>query len=85
MIERAITRNGIYRFGIKSLTMFLVISMFSIYEDYEQDIFLMLSLLPLLILDLLDAFYLQQQRLRTSRFNHVRALDEDKIDFYMTL
>lgn len=33
MIERAITRNGIYRLGIKSLTLFLVISVFSIYED----------------------------------------------------
>lgn len=85
MIERAITRNGIYRLGIKSLTMYCVISVFSIYEDYTQDIFLIVSLLPLLILDLLDAFYLQQQRLRTSRFNHVRALDENKVDFYMTL
>lgn len=85
MIERAITRNGIYRFGIKSLTMYFVISMFSIYEDYEQDIFLMISLLPLVILYLLDAFYLQQQRLLSSLFNHVRALDEDKIDFYMTI
>lgn len=56
MIERAITRNGIYRLGIKSLTMYFVISMFSIYEDYAQDIFLIVSLLPLLILDLLDAF-----------------------------
>ena len=83
MIERAITRNGIYRFGIKSLTMYFVISMFSIYEDYEQDIFLMISLLPLVILCLLDAFYLQQQRLLSSLFNHVRALDEDTIDFYM--
>ncbi|WP_027940221.1 hypothetical protein [Anaerobiospirillum succiniciproducens] len=55
MIERAITRNDIYLLGIKSLTMFLVISMFSIYEDYTQDIFLMVSLLPLLILCLLDA------------------------------
>ena len=84
MIERAITRNGVYHLGIKSLTMFLVISMFSIHEDYEQDIFLMVSLLPLLILDLLDAFYLQQQSLLSFLFNHVRALDEDKIDFYMT-
>lgn len=83
MIERAITRNGIYRLGIKNLTMYFVISMFSIYEDYEQDIFLMISLLPLVILCLLDAFYLQQQRLLSSLFNHVRALDEDTIDFYM--
>ena len=49
-----------------------------------QDIFLMVPLLPLLILGLLDAFYLQQQRLRSSLCNHVRALDEDTIDFYMT-
>ena len=46
-----------------------------------QDIFLMISLLPLVILCLLDAFYLQQQRLLSSLFNHVRALDEDTIDF----
>ncbi|WP_281710443.1 hypothetical protein [Anaerobiospirillum succiniciproducens] len=38
MIERAITRNGIYRFGIKSLTMYFLLSIISIYEDYTQDI-----------------------------------------------
>lgn len=27
--------------------------------------------------------YLQQQHLLSSLFNHIRALDEDKIDFYM--
>ena len=64
--------------------MYFVISMFSFYEDYEQDIFLMVPLLPLLILGLLDAFYLQQQRLRSSLFNHVSVLDDDKVDFYMT-
>ena len=69
---------------VKSLTLFLVISMFSIYEDYTSTFFLMVSLLPLLILGLLDAFYLQQQRLRSSFFNHVRALDEDKMEFFMT-
>lgn len=56
MIERAITRNGIYILGIKNLTMYLVISMFSIYEDYTQDIFIMVSLLTLVILGLLNAF-----------------------------
>ena len=45
----------------------------------------MVSWLPLVILGLLDAFYLQQQRLLSSLFNHVRALDEDTIDFYMAI
>ena len=70
---------------VKSLTLFLVISMFSIYEDYTSTFFLMVSLLPLVILSLLNAFYLGNSCLRSSLFNHVRALDEDKFDFYMTL
>ncbi|MDO4676994.1 MAG: hypothetical protein Q4A68_10665 [Anaerobiospirillum succiniciproducens] len=40
MIEKAITRNGIYRFGIKSLTMYFVISMFSIYKITSRSFIL---------------------------------------------
>lgn len=84
MLERAISRNGMYRIVIKCLTMYFVTSILSLYDILETDIFLIVVILPILVLGMLDAYYLQQQRLLSSLFDHVRTQNEALIDFLMS-
>lgn len=84
MVERAIARNGLYRIIIKCLTMFFITSMLALYDSYANDAYLMVVLVPMAVLCFIDAFYLQQQRLYSSLFDHVRYLSEDQIDFNLS-
>lgn len=83
MIQSVIERMGNNSFLIKGWSITLVSAIFVVAIQDKDKSTAIWTLFPALIFWLLDGFYLWQERLLRSLFDHVRKLDEKKIDFSM--
>lgn len=83
MIQSVIERMGNNSFLIKGWSITLVSAIFIFAIQEAEKTFALWTLVPAIIFWCLDGFYLWQERLLRSLYNHVRKLDEKKIDFSM--
>src|SRR5215207_8130177 len=83
MIQSVIERMGNNSFLIKGWSITLVSAIFVIAFQSKDKIIAIWTLFPAIIFWLLDGFYLWQERLLRCLYDHVRKLDEKKIDFSM--
>jgi hypothetical protein len=83
MIQSVIERMGNNSFLIKGWSITLVSAIFVVAFQGKDKIIAIWTLFPAIIFWLLDGFYLWQERLLRCLYDHVRKLDEKKIDFSM--
>jgi hypothetical protein len=83
MIQSVIERMGNNSFFIKGWSITLVSAIFVVAIQSKEKMFALWTLFPAIIFWLLDAFYLRQERLLRALYNHVRKMDEKRIDFSM--
>jgi signal transduction histidine kinase len=83
MIQSVIERMGNNSFLIKGWNITLVSAIFVIAFQDKDKIIAFWTLFPAIIFWLLDGFYLWQERLLRCLYDHVRKLNEKKIDFSM--
>ena len=83
MIQSVIERMGNNSFLIKGWSITLVSAIFVIAIQDKDKITALWTLFPAIIFWLLDGFYLWQERLLRSLYDHVRILAEKNIDFSM--
>jgi len=82
-IQIIITRMAVNSFLLKGWTVTLIAGAFVLSEKDSNNLFIIIAYLPLLIFWFLDGYYLYQERLFRSLYDHVRKLDENGIDFSM--
>ena len=83
MIRSAIERMANNSFLIKSWNITLVSAIFVVAIQNKSELTALWTLFPAMVFWFLDGFYLWQERLLRSLYDHVRAQEENKIDFYM--
>jgi len=83
MIQAVIERMGNYSFLIKGWSVTLVAAIFALTSRDIPKMFVLLAFFPALVFWILDGFYLWQERLFRSLYDHVRRLNENQIDFSM--
>ena len=72
-------------FYLKNWAIVLVSALFALDALDEQRSFIYLAYYPSLACWILDAYFLQHERLFRRLYDHVRLTDEKKIDFCMTI
>jgi hypothetical protein len=83
MIQAVIVRMGNNSFLLKGWSVTLISALFAIALQDGVKSFVVLAFLPAFIFWALDGFYLWQERLFRSLYDHVRELEEGQIDFSM--
>ena len=82
-IQGVVNRLGANSFRVKGWAVVLVSALFVLAALDGRIAFSFISLLPLIFLWTLDGYFLWQERLFRSLYDHVRTLDESNIDFSM--
>lgn len=83
MIQSVIERMGNNSFLIKGWSITLVSAIFVVTIQEADKTFALWTLFPAFLFWFLDGFYLWQERLQRALYDHVRKMDEKKIDFSM--
>jgi len=83
MIQSVIERMGNNSFLIKGWSITLVSAIFVVTIQEADKTFALWTLFPAILFWFLDGFYLWQERLQRALYDHVRRMDEKKIDFSM--
>jgi len=84
MIQGVVNRMAQCSFMLKGWSVTLVAALLALSVATSQKIALIsVSFIPLIVFWILDAYYLWQERLFRAAYDHVRGLQEDKIDFSM--
>ena len=84
-IQAVVNRMAANSFLLKGWSVTLVAGLMALsFTANEKIAFVSISFLPVLVFWGLDGYYLWQERLFRSVYDHVRRLDEDEIDFAMT-
>lgn len=76
-IQDVITRMNTNSFQIKSWTITIVAALLAIYASTKNPSFLLISLVPVFISWLLDAYYLQQERKFRGLYKDVAGISQD--------
>lgn len=82
-LQGAINRMAGNLFLLKGWTITLIAALFALAAKDANKVFAVLAYFPLLMFWALDGYFLSQERCFRSLYDHVRCLDEDKIDFSM--
>lgn len=85
MIQGIVNRLSSNSFLLKGWTVLLVSVLFALSAKDKNVWFVFLSFFPLISFWLLDGYFLWQERLFRALYDHVRLLDEDKIDYSMNV
>lgn len=83
MIQNIINRMAKNCFALKGWAVTLVAGVFALAAKDTNAIYFLIAYIPIVSFWLLDAYYLQQERLFRSLYNYVRNLNEEQIDFDM--
>lgn len=83
MIQGVINRLSHNSFLLKGWSVILVSAMFALAAKDTKPVFIYLAYFPAISFWGLDGYFLHQERLFRALFDHVRALDKDKVDFSM--
>ncbi len=81
MIQTVISRMSNNSFALKGWAVTLVAGIFALSSKDADKMYFLMAYIPILAFWSLDAYYLLQERLYRSLYNHVRTLDENKITF----
>ena len=82
-IQRIIARMANNLFYLKGWTITLIAALFALFVKDANSKFLVLAYFPVIICWTLDGYFLSQERLFRALYDHVRKLDNEKIDFSM--
>jgi hypothetical protein len=84
MIQAVISRMAGNSFLLKGWSITLTAAVFALASNKDSHALLVLvALLPVIMFWWLDGFFLHQERLFRELYDHVRLMEEDKIDFSM--
>jgi len=83
MIQNIINRMASNSFLIKGWCVTLVAAVFALSARDSNTSFIAVAFFPTLIFWILDAYFLQQERLFRKLYDKVRTSDENSIDFSM--
>ena len=84
-IQGVINRLASDSFRMKGWCVVLVAALFILLARQGQVEFVAVALIPVIAFWGLDGYFLWQERLYRALYDHVRALEEDKIDFSMNI
>lgn len=82
-IQAAINRMAGNLFLLKGWTVTLIAALFALAAKDSNKSYVLIAYFPLFIFWTLDGYFLSQERRFRALYDHVRQLDEDKIDFSM--
>ena len=82
-IQGTISRMSNTSFLLKGWSVTIIGGLFALSEKQSQMELLWMIVLIAIIMWGLDGYFLYQERLFRSLYNHVRFIDEEKIDFSM--
>lgn len=82
-IQGAINRMAGNLFFLRGWTITLIAALFAFFVKDANTDFIFIVYFPVIIFWILDGYFLSQERLFRALYNHVRKLDEKKIDFSM--
>jgi len=83
MIQGVVNRLAQSSFLLKGWSVLLVSALFALAAGNTQPLFVYLAYFPAIAFWILDGYFLWQERLFRALYDHVRALEEDAIDFSM--
>ena len=83
MIQGVINRLSHDSFLLKGWTVILVSALFALGAGGGEILFVYLAYFPAIAFWVLDAFFLWQEKLFRSLYDHVRGLEENDVDFSM--
>lgn len=84
MIQNVVTRTATYSFQMKGWAIVLVSGLFGLGAARDRPLpFVLIAFIPVVALWALDAYYLREERLFRSLYNHVRQLTDDAVDYSM--
>lgn len=79
MIQEVITRMNTNSFQIKGWTISLVSALLALYINSSKVAYIFIALIPVIILWILDSYYLQQERRFRALYNDVVNDETDNI------
>lgn len=82
-IQAAINRMAGNLFLLKGWSVTLIAALFALAAKDSNQAYVLIAYFPLFIFWCLDGFFLSQERKFRALYDHVRSLDESKIDFSM--
>lgn len=82
-LQGAINRMASNLFFLKGWSVTLIAALFALSAKDSNKLYCLLAYYPLLIFWLLDGYFLSQERRFRSLYDHVRRLEESKVDFSM--
>jgi len=83
MIQGIINRMAGNLFFLRGWTITLIAALFALAAKDANSKYIVIAYFPVIIFWILDGYFLSQERLFRSLYNHVRKLDEKEIDFSM--
>jgi len=85
MIQGIVNRLSHNSFLLKGWTVILISALFALAAKDKNTLFIYLAYFPSIAFWCLDGYFLWQERLFRALYDHVRELDEEKIDFSMNV
>ena len=84
-IQGVINRLSTNSFLLKGWSVVLVSALFALSAQQDNQQFIALAFFPAIVFWGLDGYFLWQERLLRALYDHVRAIDDDQIDFSMSM
>lgn len=82
-LQGAINRMAGNLFLLKGWTITLIAALFALSAKDANKAYVLVAYFPAFIFWILDGYFLSQERRFRALYDHVRTLDDDKIDFSM--
>jgi hypothetical protein len=82
-IQIIITRMAVNSFLLKGWTVTLIAGAFALSAKDANPRYILIAYFPIIVFWFLDGYYLYEERLFRSVYDHVRKLEEKDIDFSM--
>lgn len=82
-IQAAVNRMAGNLFLLKGWSITLIAALFALAAKDSNQLYILIAYFPLFIFWSLDGYFLSQERKFRALYDHVRLLDESKIDFSM--
>lgn len=83
MIQSVISRMGNNSFSIKGWTIAIMVALYALIGEEDNNNAIFIATIPILVMWLLDAYYLLLERKFRRLYDDVRKKNEDEIDFDM--
>lgn len=85
MVQQIITRMEANSFALKGWTVTLIAGIFTLSAKDSNNIFILITFVPIIVFLLLDSYYLQLQRKYRDLYNLILVTPNENISFELTL